>query len=184
MNIDLSMGCTQSELAMVCGVSQPAISALMTEGKIPAGGTFGELLLAYCQHLRKQAAERIGSGVLDLVQERAALAKEQCISQKLKNDAARSEYSPTGLLADVLAVVSAAVVDRIDMLEWSIVQACPTLPDDARATVMQVIASARREWISSTDRKALETSDAGEADDSDDDAISDAQDDDSTTIAQ
>lgn len=149
--IDHDQPCTQAELGGVVGVTQPAISAMMKAGALPPSGTLGELILAYCERLREQAAGRLGEGGgLDLVQERAALAREQRISQALKNDIARGEYAPIGLLSDVLGLASSAVVDRFDQLEGALRKACPTLPDDAKATVMQVIASARNEWIRST----------------------------------
>ena len=175
--IDLSKVCTQSELASLVGVSQPAISAMMTEGKIPNNGTLGELVQAYCQRLREQAAERLGEGGgLDLVQERAGLARSQRISQDMKNDIARGEYAPVALLDDVLGMVSSAMVDRFEQLEGALRKACPTLPDDANATVMQVIASARNEWIRSTSKLVNDTLDAME-DDPDPEALQDAGDD-------
>lgn len=152
---------------MVVGVSQQAISALMGEGKLPPVGTMGELLAAYCQRLRDQAAGRLGSetGGLDLVQERAALAREQRISQAMKNAIARGEYAPIGALADVLGMASSAVVDRIDQLEGALRKACPDLPEEARDTVMQVIASARNEWIRSTSKLVTEQVQAMAAED-------------------
>ena len=137
----------------------------MTEGKIPQSGTVGELIMAYCERLRDQAAGRLGEGGgLDLVQERAALARSQRISQDMKNDVARGEYAPVGLLADVLGMASSAVVDRFEQLEGALRKACPTLPDDAKATVMQVVASARNEWIRSTSKLVNEAVDAMEDD--------------------
>lgn len=120
------------------------------------------MVLAYCERLRDQAAGRLGDevGGLDLVQERAALAREQRIGQAMKNAIARSEYAPIGALADVLGMASSAVVDRFDQLEGSLRKACPDLPEEARATVMQVIASARNEWIRSTARLVTEQVDA------------------------
>lgn len=167
MLIDLSTQATQLGLAQLVGVTQPTISNLMTEGKIPATGTLADLLHAYCQRLRDQAAGRLGSetGGLDLVQERAALAREQRISQALKNSIARGEYAPIGVLADVLGMASSAVVDRMDQLEGALRKACPDLPEEARDTVMQVIASARNEWVRSTAKLVTERVDSmGDAD--------------------
>lgn len=139
---------------MVVGVSQQAISAMVKEGKLPfEGRLLGDVLVSYCERLREQAAGRLGdggTGGLDLVQERAALAREQRIGQAMKNAIARGDYAPIGALADVLGMASSAVVDRIDQLDGSLRKACPDLPEDARATVLQVIASARNEWIRST----------------------------------
>ncbi|MGP1681431.1 MAG: hypothetical protein ACTS8S_03775 [Giesbergeria sp.] len=139
---------------MVVGVSQQAISAMVKEGKLPfEGRLLGDVLVSYCERLREQAAGRLGdggTGGLDLVQERAALAREQRIGQAMKNAIARGDYAPIGALADVMGMASSAVVDRIDQLDGSLRKACPDLPEDARATVLQVIASARNEWIRST----------------------------------
>lgn len=59
-------------------------------------------LLGYCDRLRGMAAGRHSAGGLDLVQERAALARSQREAQELKNAVARGEFAPIGLLADVL----------------------------------------------------------------------------------
>ena len=143
---------SQAEFAAMIGVSEARASQLVSEGVIVRGDTAHEWLVAYCERLRDQAAGRAGAemGGLDLVQERAALAREQRISQALKNDIARGEYAPIGLLTDVLSTASAAVVDRFEQLEGSLRKACPDLPDEARTTIMTVIASARNEWIRST----------------------------------
>ena len=143
---------SQQDFAELIGVSEARVSQLVAEGTLTRGDSALEWNIAYCERLRDQAAGRLGSevGGLDLVQERASLAREQRISQRLKNDIARGEYAPIGLLADVLGMASSAVVDRFEQLEGALRKACPTLPEDAKATVMQVIASARNEWIRST----------------------------------
>lgn len=171
MLIDLSSPATQAVVGGIVGVSQQAISALVNDGKLESGLSTGQMVLAYCERLRDQAAGRLGDevGGLDLVQERAALAREQRIGQAMKNAIARSEYAPIGALADVLGMASSAVVDRFEQLEGTLRKACPDLPEEARATVMQVIASARNEWIRSTARLVTEQVDA--LLESDDDAI-------------
>lgn len=143
---------TQAEFGDLVGISQPAVSSLMKGGVIDSGDPWRVWLRAYCARLREQAAGRMsadGEG-LDLVQERAALARSQREAQDLKNAVARGEYAPIGLLADVPGTASAAVVDRFDQLDGMIRKACPGLPESARAAVKQVIASARNEWIRST----------------------------------
>lgn len=179
MLIDFDAPATQSVIGSIVGVSQQAVSAMIVDGKLPPHGTVAELVVYYCERLRDQAAGRLGaeSGGLDLVQERAALARSQRIAQELKNDIARGEYAPIGLLADVLGMASSAVVDRFEQLEGALKKSCPTLPDEARTTVMQVVASARNEWIRSTAKlvadKLAELSDMDEdvpADDQEADA--------------
>lgn len=164
---------SQAEFAQMIGVSEARVSQLVGEGIIVRGDTAHEWLVAYCERLRDQAAGRAGSetGGLDLVQERAALARSQRIAQDLKNDIARGEYAPIGLLTDVLATAGAAVVDRFEQLDGALRKACPDLPDEARTTIMTVIASARNEWIRSTAQLVDRSLDDLLAEQADDDQV-------------
>ena len=166
MLIDLSAPVVQAVLGDMVGVSQQAISALVGEGKLPiAGLSLAESLLVYCHRLREQAAGRLGSevGGLDLSQERAALAREMRLGHEIKNSVARGKYAPIGLLAEVLAAASQAVVERFDQLPGMLKKACPDLPDSAREQVMVAIAGARNEWVRTTEQlvtqKVLEIDD-------------------------
>jgi phage terminase Nu1 subunit (DNA packaging protein) len=169
MMVDMNATAVQTVVAQVVGVSKQAISQMVTEGKLPGDGTNGAMVLAYCERMREMAAGRLGSeiGGLDLVQERAGLAREQRIAQALKNQVARGEYAPVGLLADVLGMASGAVVDRIDQLEGALRKSCPQIDDEVMATVLAVVSAARNEWIRSTARLVDDTLDSmvGEADD-------------------
>lgn len=152
---------SQAEFAQVIGVSEARVSQLVSDGVIARGETAAQWLIAYCERLRDQAAGRLGESMgLDLVQERAALARAQREGQDIKNAVARREYAPVGLLADVLGMASSAVVDRFDQLEGALRKACPDLPDAAKTTVQQVIANARNEWIRSTASLVTEAIDA------------------------
>ena len=145
---------SQSEFAQMIGVSEARVSQLVADGVIVRGETVAQWLVGYCERLRDQAAGRAGSevGGLDLVQERAALARSQRMAQDLKNAVARGEYAPIGLLADVLGLASSAVVDRFDQLEGALRKTCPDLPEEAVTTVQTVLANARNEWIRSTEK--------------------------------
>lgn len=152
MKISLNEEISQAAFAQMIGVSEARVSQLVADGVIVRGGTAAEWLMSYCERLRDVAAGRASMdvGSLDLVQERAALARSQRIAQDLKNSVAAGEYAPVGLLADVLAVASSGIVARIDQLETSLKKAAPDLPEEARLVVLQVIAAARNEWIKST----------------------------------
>ena len=166
MMFDTDAPVVQSVVAAVVGVSKQAISAMVNDGALPPCATNGALLLAYCDRLREQAAGRVGGevGGLDLVQERAALARSQREAQDLKNAVARGEYAPIGLLADVLGHASSSVVDRFDQIEGGLRKACPDIPDDVLATVLAVVASARNEWMRSTTRLVADLVDRQEDD--------------------
>ena len=152
MNVDLSTPYTQPALAMLVGVSQQAISAWVNDGKLPPTGALGDVLIVYCQRLRDVAAGRLGAEVngLDLVQERAALAREQRLGIEIKNATARGEYAPITLLAEVLATASQSVAERFEQLPGSLKKACPDLPEAARDRVMSAIVDARNEWVRAT----------------------------------
>ena len=149
----LGVGITQAEFALLIGVSEAKVSQLVAEGVIKRGQIAHAWLLEYCERLREVAAGRasVEAGGLDLVQERAALARSQREAQEIKNAVARGQYAPIGLLADVLAMASSAVVDRFEQLEGALKKACPDLPEEAKATIQQVIANARNEWIRATE---------------------------------
>lgn len=154
MMLDTDAPVVQSVVAAAVGVSKQAISALLADGALPPCATNGELLLAYCDRLRQQAAGRMGGeiGGLDLVQERAALARSQREAQDLKNAVARGEYAPIGLLADVLGRAASSVVDRFDQLEGALRKSCPDISDDVLLAVLGVNAAARNEWLRATAR--------------------------------
>jgi phage terminase Nu1 subunit (DNA packaging protein) len=152
VKVDLSQPCTQLALAELVGVSQQAISALVTEGKLPSGGTLGQLLLAYCERLREQAAGRLGDedNGLSLTGERAALARAQREGIEIKNAVLRGEYAAISLLAETLASASQAVAERFDQLPGRMRQAVPDLPAAALEQALAVVADARGEWVRST----------------------------------
>ena len=154
MLIDLNGPAVQAIVGDVVGVSQQAISALVTDGKLPEGLTLGETIQAYCHRLREQAAGRMGDevGGLDLSQERAALAREMRHGHEIKNAVARGTYADIQVLAEVLAAASQSVVERFEQLPGMLKKACPDLPDAAREQVMVAIAGARNEWVRTTEK--------------------------------
>lgn len=141
---------SQAEFAQIVGISEARVSTLINEGVLTKGDNAHSWLLGYCDRLRDMAAGRHSAGGLDLVQERAALARSQREAQELKNAVARGEFAPIGLLADVLGEASSAVVDRMDQIEGQLRKACPDLPEDARQVILRMMADARNEWIRST----------------------------------
>lgn len=163
----LDQAISQAEFAAIIGVSEARVSQLKAEGVLAHGDTAACWLVSYCERLRDMAAGRASAGGgLDLVQERAALARSQRIAQDRKNAVDAGVHAPVGLLADVLGAASAAVVDRFDALEGMLAKACPDLPEQAQAVVLKMLASARNEWVRSTaelvDRALDQMPDAGD----------------------
>ncbi len=143
---------TQAEFAQLVGVSEARVSQMLAEGALPRGASGHSWLLAYAERLREQAAGRASAeaGGLDLVQERAGLARSQREAQEMKNQVMRGEWAPIGLLEDVLAAAAAGVVDRFEQLDGALKKAAPDLPAAARDVVHKQIADARNEWIRAT----------------------------------
>lgn len=82
---------TQHDIARHLGIAQPTVAGLVRSGVIAAAGRGSYDLdaarLAYCSHLREQAAGRAGQpgAALDLSTERARLAAAQAEAQERKN---------------------------------------------------------------------------------------------------
>jgi phage terminase Nu1 subunit (DNA packaging protein) len=152
--LDLPM--TQAQFGALVGVSQQAVSELMRAGVLAERATAQENLHAYCHRLREQAAGRMGEGELSLVQERAALAREQRMAQEIRNAVARRDFAAVAVLGDVLANASQAVAERFDQLPGALRRECPDLPASALATVARLLASARNEWVRKTESIIVE----------------------------
>jgi phage terminase Nu1 subunit (DNA packaging protein) len=149
---------SQAEFGAWVGVSEARVSQLMSEGVLTRGESGHEWLIAYCERMRDMAAGRASSelGGLDLVQERAALAREQRLGIAIKNAVARGEYAPVSLLAEVLATASQSVSERFEQLPGLLRKVCPELPDIARDKLMSAIADARNQWVRATARLVSE----------------------------
>lgn len=147
----LDVSITQAEFAALVGISEARVSQMLSEGLLPRDATGLAMLRAYVERLRDQAAGRMGeTGGLDLVQERALLAREQRIGQRIKNEVALKTWAPIGLLTDVLAMASQSVVDRLDALRGQIRRVCPDLPAEAHQTLEDGLAKARNDWMRAT----------------------------------
>ena len=86
---------TVSEVAKHIGVSPKYVNDLINEGVIAKRGRglydLDECREAYISKLREKAAGRAGSGELDLVSERARLAKEQADAKEMENAVERGD---------------------------------------------------------------------------------------------
>lgn len=174
--VDLNRPVTQSEFGEIVGISQQAVSDLVARGVIRPGDSVGQWLKDDRRHLREVAAGRASAagGALDLVQERAALAREQRESVAIKNAVARREYAPVELLTKVLSDACAAVVERLEALPSRLRKEVPDLPIEAHEAIGAVIAAARNEWLRAASESMLRQAPTDETGADDGDALEEA----------
>jgi phage terminase Nu1 subunit (DNA packaging protein) len=140
---DISAVLTQTEFGELVGVSQRAVSELLSRGVIAEGDNGGAWLLAYCDHLRTVAAGRAASGDLDLATERARLARAQAIRVETANAVAARELAPAYLIEQVLAKAGAKAASIFDAIPGHVKRRVPTLPASALDLIRGEIAKAR-----------------------------------------
>lgn len=107
---------TQAEFGRLIGVSQQAVSDMISRGVLAQGASIGDWLLAYCENLREVAAGRASTGELDLMQERARLAKEQADKVAMLNARLRRELAPVWVLEIALAGVARQVAGVLEAI--------------------------------------------------------------------
>lgn len=157
---------TQVEIAAHLDLSERRLRELLTEWgldhkQIP----LADIRTRYIRKLREEAAGRSTNGEIDLPTERALLAREQRIGQKIKNNVALGAYAPIEALTDVLANAAQAAVDHFDQIPAGLNRVCPHMDLGARDLIMTTIASARNEFVRKTASliaDALEPSDLQE----------------------
>ncbi|AYR24248.1 phage terminase Nu1 subunit (DNA packaging protein) [Herbaspirillum sp. 1173] len=112
--MDLEAKTTQAAFGALVGISQPAVSELLTRGILQPGEPAGVWLKAYCTNLREQAAGRFAAGELDLATERAALARAQREKVEMQNAVTRRELAPVALLEQVLSKVGRQIAGILE----------------------------------------------------------------------
>jgi phage terminase Nu1 subunit (DNA packaging protein) len=136
----------QTDFATLVGISQPAVSNLVKDGVLQ-GNTMGEWIKSYCAHLREVAAGRLGSqnGALDLVAERARLAKVSADLRELQLATRRNELAPVGDMEIILAAVGVRIGKLLDLVPVIIRRRLPNTPAEVVEAIGNEIAKARNE---------------------------------------
>ncbi|WP_349609122.1 terminase small subunit [Cupriavidus sp. DF5525] len=102
------------------------------------------MLLAYCSHLRETAAGRASEEEgLDLVTERARLAKEQADRIALQNEVTRRELAPVHLIEQVLSQAGARVAGILEAIPGMLKRRLPSLSADDVELITREVAKAR-----------------------------------------
>ena len=134
---------TQTQFAELVGVSQQAISSLVGRGILNSGDIGSVWLKHYCENLREQAAGRASTGDLDLVQERARLAKEQADRVEMQNQISRKEVAPVNLLEVVLAKVARQIVGNLEAIPVQLKRNSTTISQEDLKYITSEIVKAR-----------------------------------------
>mgnify|MGYP001139556223 CR=1 FL=1 len=138
--VDLSVPSRQADFGDMVGVSQQAVSELVSRGVLTDGASAGDWLRQYCANLREQAA---GRGSSDLAIERARLAKEQADKIAMQNAQTRRELAPVVLMTEVLAKVGARVSGILDAIPGQVRRRVPSIPVHEIDAIAREIARAR-----------------------------------------
>lgn len=126
--MNLSATCTQQEFADLVGISQPAVSDLLTRGVINAGQPVSRWLLAYAGHLREQAAGRGGDG--ELAANRAAESRVRKELLEIKLAERRQEVAPVAVIEMVLAHIGSQIRSQMEGLPGALKMRCPQLTSE------------------------------------------------------
>jgi phage terminase Nu1 subunit (DNA packaging protein) len=134
---NLDTTCTQVEFGQLVGISQPAVSDLLTRSVLSPGHTAGQWLLDYTAHLREQAAGRGADG--ELAFQRSELARVSRERAEIKLALERKEYAPVALIEQVLATVGRSIAGVLEPLHATLHKHCPALtPEDLKLIQQEV----------------------------------------------
>lgn len=134
---DLQQPCTQAAFGELIGVSQPAVSEMVTREILTPGQTAHQWLLAYCAHMREQAAGRGADG--ELAFQRSELARVSRERAEIKLALERRQYAPVALIEQVLATVGRGIVGVLEPLHVNLHRQCPALtPEDLKVIQAEV----------------------------------------------
>lgn len=140
---DLMQQVSQSTFGDLVGISQQAVSDLLSRGIIAQGDSSGVWLLAYCANLREVAAGRQAGEGFDLPTERARLAREQADKIAMQNAQTRRELAPAYLIEEVLAKAGSKVAGILEAIPGQVKRRLPNLPASEIEAIQLEIAKAR-----------------------------------------
>ena len=142
---DFSKPNTQRAFAGLIGVSEMTVSDLKRRGVIAEGQALGEWLHKYCAHIREIAAGRAANGEIDLVTERAFLAKSQRERIDMQNAVTRQEFGPIDALEQGLSDCMARVASKLETIPGKLKLANDKLTADDLDQVAAVLAEVRND---------------------------------------
>jgi phage terminase Nu1 subunit (DNA packaging protein) len=139
--VDLDQPCTQVDFAHLVGITQPAVSELLTKGILGKGQQARTWLLAYTAQLREQAAGRGADG--ELAANRAAESRTRNEMLQIKLKRMRGEYADVSVIDQVIAHVGTTIASKLEPLPARIKMLCPQLTADDLKGIEATITDAR-----------------------------------------
>jgi phage terminase Nu1 subunit (DNA packaging protein) len=136
----LSGYCTQQEFGNLVGISQPAVSDLITRSVLQPGHSTGQWLHWYCAHLREQAAGRGGDGELAANRAEESRVRKELLEIKLAER--RREVAPVEIIEQVLAHVGSQIRGTLEPLHVTLKMRCPQLAADDIKIIETEVATA------------------------------------------
>ncbi|GGY67945.1 terminase small subunit [Pseudoduganella albidiflava] len=143
MSTDLNEPMTQAAFGALVGVTQQAIGNLVGRGVLDMKVPARQALQMYCAHLREQAAGRASNGELDLVNERAGLAKAQRERIEMQNAVTRGELAPVTLIEEVLSKAGGKIAGILEGIPGAVKRRVPALSGDEIKNIGAEIARVR-----------------------------------------
>lgn len=127
----LDAPCTQEAFSRLVGISQPAVSDLLTRGILKPGQPAAEWLIRYTAHLREQAAGRGADG--ELAANRAATERTRKELLDIRLAERRKEVAPVDVIEQVLAHIGRQIRGTLEPLHVKLKMRCPQLgPEDLK----------------------------------------------------
>lgn len=132
---------SQATFGELVGITQQAVSDLMSREVLRPGVGAGEWLLAYASHMREQAAGRGADG--ELARERARLSREQADRIAMENAQSRKEVAPVAALTVVLGKLAGDVASILNGLVPRIRRRVPDVSSDVLRVIEDELVKVR-----------------------------------------
>lgn len=169
--MDLDAPIKQVDFAELVGITQPAVSDMLTRGLLKPGDSARVWLQAYTRQLREAAAGRGADGELALNRAAESKTRNQLLQIKLKK--ASGEYAEVSLIEQVLAHIGTQVASQLEPLPAQIKMLCPQLTSEDLQGIESAITEARN-LAARAGLSVLNELDPDEDDATDDDLMVDA----------
>jgi phage terminase Nu1 subunit (DNA packaging protein) len=134
---------TQKVIAEHLDLTQQTVCDLLPKIGMTVEDSLSDIRIAYIRRIREQAAGRTSSGPLDLVNERARLAKEQADRLEMQNAVTRREMAPVVVIEHVLARAGVKVAGILDSIPGMIRRRSKSVSSDDLDAIADEIIRAR-----------------------------------------